>query len=349
MSPSGQIQIFGGAFQNMEGGALSFGYLIIELSHDENLASVPEQIVGGLKVKVNLDISGNIPLLPPTYLFVNSLITPANSYYIVRGFDQSGTTAFASPQLWTIPASPDPYNVGNIIPASPPGSGLSVSGQITLQTNSVNNSVQNLENLVAGTNITLVNSGGATTISSTSGGASFSTAGSAMFYPGVNLPGAVNLNGNFAANASANTVGVIPLILLASYTIRKISNQVRSGLAANFATCAIYSADGNTKLIDAGANAFNLNSSSTQVVTLGSPVVLSPGSYLFGWGSTSGSGTLSNAGFFIDAVTDALFNAASTNVSTAANAISGGAMPATLGTLTANSSITNVPIYIFLV
>jgi hypothetical protein len=182
------------------------------------------------------------------------------------------------------------------------------------------------------------------------GAATFSTAGSAMFYPGINLPGYVNLNGNFAAAATSNAVGVLPLVLTASYTVRKIANQVRSGLNSANGVCAVYSADGNTKLIDSGANAFNLNSSSTQVVTLGSPVVLAAGEYLFAWGATSGSGTLANAGFYLDAVTPALYNAGTSGfVATAANAISAGAMPATLGTLTGTTNITNVPMYLFIV
>lgn len=120
-TPTGMAQITGGAFQDLEGAPLANGILLIELSHDSNLGSVPEQVVAGLKRTVTLDSSGNIPNSPATYLFINSLLTPSGSYYIVRGFKSDGTSAFG-PQYWII--STDPTNVGSIIPYNPPGNGL---------------------------------------------------------------------------------------------------------------------------------------------------------------------------------------------------------------------------------
>lgn len=117
-TPVGMAQIEGGKFQDLEGSPLSNGTLLIELSHDCNLGSVPEQVVAGLKRIVTLDSSGNIPSNPPTYLFINSLLTPAGSYYIVRGFKSDGTNAFG-PQFWVI--STDPTDVGTLIPTNPPG------------------------------------------------------------------------------------------------------------------------------------------------------------------------------------------------------------------------------------
>jgi hypothetical protein len=117
-TPTGMAQVTGGKFQDLEGAPLANGILLIELSHDSNLGSVPEQVVAGLKRTVTLDLNGNIPSNPPTYLFINSLLTPAGSYYIVRGFKADGTNAFG-PQYWII--TTDPTDVGTLIPNNPPG------------------------------------------------------------------------------------------------------------------------------------------------------------------------------------------------------------------------------------
>jgi hypothetical protein len=123
-TPAGQVQIYGGAFQDFEGTPLSLGYLVLELSHDENLASPAEQIVGGLKRRITLDTNGNIPTNPPTYLFNNSLLTPSNSYYIVRAFKSDGTEAWRSFQYWSL--TTDPTDAGTLIPYNPPGNALNL-------------------------------------------------------------------------------------------------------------------------------------------------------------------------------------------------------------------------------
>jgi hypothetical protein len=61
--------------------------------------------------------------------------------------------------------------VATIVPLSPPGGGLNLNnGFLTLETNGVVNSNQNLLNLVAGSGITLSNSAGTTTISASGSG-----------------------------------------------------------------------------------------------------------------------------------------------------------------------------------
>lgn len=123
-TPAGMCQIVGGNFQDMRGSVLANGVLLFELSHDENLASPAAQVVGGLKRTVTLDVSGNIPTNPPTYLFNNSLLTPGSSYYTVRAFKQDLTEAWRAPQIWQI--STDPTDVGSLIPYNPPGNALNL-------------------------------------------------------------------------------------------------------------------------------------------------------------------------------------------------------------------------------
>lgn len=123
-TPAGMVQVTGGNFQDCEGAVLANGILLVELSHDENLASPATQVVGGLKRTIVLNNTGNIASNPPTYLFNNSLLTPSNSYYIVRAFKSDGTEAWRSFQYWQL--STDPTDVGTLIPYNPPGNALNL-------------------------------------------------------------------------------------------------------------------------------------------------------------------------------------------------------------------------------
>lgn len=208
-------RISGGLFRDFAGIPLANGYLVMELSHDEQDAAGPAQVVGGLKIRIPLDNNGSIA--GNVSVEVNSSLLPTGSYYIVNAYRNDGTKAWKAAQFVQVPASPNPYNVGNWIPTNPPGSTFSSGGGgasilletngvpngdqfllnlhssdgsvtltddgvgsvnlqssatgILLQTNGVSNSVQNKENLIAGTNITLAADGaGGTTINSTASG-----------------------------------------------------------------------------------------------------------------------------------------------------------------------------------
>jgi hypothetical protein len=186
----------------------------------------------------------------------------------------------------------------------------------------------------------------------TAGGNVFSTAGSAFFYSGQTINGVTAGNNGFASTNTANVVSYCLLNLLATYTVRQIATRVGSGSGSStFASCAVYTSDGNTKLIDAGANAFNTQNGNTALsVTLGSPVVIGPGTYIVAWsGTANNSGSASLAHTYTSAtIAQTLTPITSVAVGTAANAMSGGAMPATLGALTASSAF-DLPGFIFLV
>jgi len=196
-------------------------------------------------------------------------------------------------------------------------------------------------------------------VHSVAGGASFSTAGQGFFLGGQSFGPVVQDSSTMATN---NVVYVVQLNLLAPYKISKVVEytQTASGSGEHF-TAGLYSADGNTKLIDAGANAFQLSDHSqySTVVTLGASVTVGPGTYWFAFGGasvSSGANVLSHVlGQGMTALLDgAQFGTGPTlsaKFGTAANALSAGALPATLGAITAldNSNLQYVPAIAFMV
>src|SRR6266478_8655735 len=170
------VQLTGGNFQGADGQVLDSGYLTLNLSHDEQDPATGTQIAAGLPVKIILDNVGSIAGIQKVW--ATDVLLPAGAYYIVEAFRADGTTAWDAPQFQTVPSGSS-LNVGTWIPSNPVPQPPAPT--ITLQTNGVNNSVQNLENLVAGTNITLTNTAGATTITAASGAVG---ASSYMWGPG---------------------------------------------------------------------------------------------------------------------------------------------------------------------
>lgn len=159
------VQLTGGAFQDAEGDVLNNGWLTMSLSHDEQDPSTSTQIAAGIPVKIFLDNNGNVAGIQSVW--ATDVLLPNNAYYIVEAFRSDGSLAWLSPQNQTVPTGSS-LNIGTWIPNQP---GVPPTTQtITLQTNGVNNSSQTLENLAAGSNITLTNVGGTTTIAATGGG-----------------------------------------------------------------------------------------------------------------------------------------------------------------------------------
>ena len=162
--PTPNLTLENGSFVDFEGNPLANGYLLMELSHDEQYSASNYQVVAGLKIKITLDASGNIN--PTVKVFSNDTLLPVGSYYIVRAFRSDGANAWADFQYWTLSSSPNPLDVGTIVPSNPPSSGSGGgSSSVLLQTNGVSNTVQNVENLISGAGISLTaDSLGGTTI-----------------------------------------------------------------------------------------------------------------------------------------------------------------------------------------
>ena len=253
MPVTGKIQIEGGLFQNFEGSPLANGYLIVQLSHDEQESVDPGLVTGLPKIKITLDSNGNIPASPAVMIWPNDQLLPGNSFYTVVGYASDGAQVFG-PQYWNLTSAVSPYNVANQQPTNPPGSGLGGSGQsLILETNGTQNSNQALLNLANGSNVTITNSAGTTTISA-SGGPSFNTSGQGGFWSaGLNVSG---IGGTTATTVTvspvANQITAIQFELFAGHTIRTVSCFVITSVGSSSANFGVYNASG-AKLLDSGA------------------------------------------------------------------------------------------------
>ncbi len=141
---AGLNQITGGKFQDFEGNVLANGYLMMELSHDEQESVDPGEVIAGHDLRVPLDANGTIA--GTVLVWPNDQLNPANSYYTVNAYSRSGVLAWRTPQYQTVPSSPSPFNVGNWIPSNPAPVGAPV-GSVLLRNNGINNSSQSVLNL----------------------------------------------------------------------------------------------------------------------------------------------------------------------------------------------------------
>jgi hypothetical protein len=156
-----KVQLTGGAFQDSEGNVLNLGYLVMELSNDEQIPSTT-QIGSGIKVTIELDANGNVfgtetLDLPKQYVWPNDLLTPAGSYYRVTAYTAKGQIAWG-PQDVQVLSAPDPFNVGAWVPFAPDSSVTTVTVP-TIEVNSVATTVQSVLDLVQNGNITIADLG----------------------------------------------------------------------------------------------------------------------------------------------------------------------------------------------
>ena len=111
----------GGAFQDSEGYPLSNGWLILQLSHDSNVAVLGgptgAQVVAGIKVKLLLNTLGNVT--PGQFLWTNDALTPLGSYYRVVAYNSRGIQVWAFPQIFFIEPFAASIDIGTIQPSIP--------------------------------------------------------------------------------------------------------------------------------------------------------------------------------------------------------------------------------------
>jgi hypothetical protein len=170
-------------------------------------------------------------------------------------------------------------------------------------------------------------------------GPSFTTAGQGFFFGGQSYG---PVDAGYSSVNTSNVVYVVQLNLSASYTIRKLTEYtVTANDVSGYVIAGIYSIDGNTKLIDSGANAFqsSIHSEWATTVTLATPVVIGPGTYWFAFAGYGSGGILChNLNIYTGALLNGYqFGSGFSNpikFGTAANPSSAGALPATLGTIT---------------
>ena len=171
------VKLINGNFQDFEGNIVANGSLKLEISQDEQLSSSTGQLCGGRTVSIPLDASGNIlgsstsPSGPAQYVYPTDAMVPINASYTGWVYTAQGQLVWG-PNYGLLVPSGATFNVDNWVPNSTNAVPNTSGNSITLETNGVVNPVQNVENLIAGSNITLTADGsGGTTI--TAGAASF--------------------------------------------------------------------------------------------------------------------------------------------------------------------------------
>ena len=231
------------------------------------------------------------------------------------------------------------------------GTGVfSVPPSTSLQVNGTPNGSETLLNLAQGAGITVVDEGsGQVMISSTvQPGGSFTTGGFFESFAGINDAGgqsatAVSLTkGGSAETATNNQVICFQLLLKSQYNIQTIS-FFESGAVSGHASCAIYSSDGTTRLLYAGANAFDTSNVTTrQTVTINGStgVTLLPGQYWFACSATSSSANSSLGASLTSGAAGyaTAFNLNRTRAGISNQTMSGGGMPSGLGVISAIST-----------
>lgn len=178
---------------------------------------------------------------------------------------------------------------------------------------------------------------------------SFTTAGTALFTGGQTINAPTGAGAAFSPGAP-NKVICCRLVLVGTYTVRSIALRVQSGSGgADFACCAIYDAAGTTKVLDAGTNAFSVNSGATNTSVSITPVTIGNAAYWFACSATTtsaqsgGSHPITSASAMYTAT-----NLVQTVVGTSANSLSAGAMPSSLGAITPDATF-DFPAFVFLV
>ena len=155
-----------------------------------------------------------------------------------------------------------------------------------------------------------------------------------VFLPGITLPQASSVSTVVAG--TANQVRVMQVEVPVTITVGKIVANVTTISATQNIFVGVYDTAGN-KLLEAAVSCAVLNGATT---SLGTPVTLTPGTYLYAVSAsdtTCAAGGMSLSGGWFN-----MLDKNTTRTATAANAVSGGIMPSTLGTLTFNSSFTPI-------
>ena len=119
---AGLVTLTGGTFQDAMGNLLSDGYLICELSQDEQLSSSQGQAVGGRKIKVLLGTDGNVLASPAQKVWPTDEMNPGNASYTVWGYTEEGQLVWG-PNYGLLVPTGSTYNVDGWVPNQIGGSG----------------------------------------------------------------------------------------------------------------------------------------------------------------------------------------------------------------------------------
>lgn len=131
---------------------------------------------------------------------------------------------------------------------------------------------------------------------------------------------------------SDNVVRCFPIFLSTKIVVAKVAFEVVTLSVGSLAAIGIYSADGNTLLINSGA--VSTTTAGVKTVTLGSPVTLAPGKYIY---AVTANNTTPTSYAALTGSFNVLLNAFTTTAGTAANASASGVLPSTTGVITTSS------------
>jgi hypothetical protein len=322
------IQLIGGKFQDGQGNLLANGYLKMVLNQDATIAGVGS-ICSGIEITIKLNSSASVDTSTAQYVWGNDAMLPLNSYYTVTGYSAAGQPCWG-PNIQQVVGS-GTFDCGTWIPnqiyswtPSPTSVILEVNGTLA--------SSQALQNLTAGANITITDEGGGE-IEIAAAGASALTVGS-FIGPGFPTPfpfyGGTNTSGPMST--TPDQISFFQFTLPFAITISRVTVYIATDAAGGTVNFGIYDSTG-AKLLDSGAiNATSLGSSYNNIT----PVTLAPGTYYFAQSANSTTVRVPVATGYEAVLTDML-NAKNVKIGQAQNPTSAGVMPATLGTLTADS------------
>lgn len=170
---STKVQLVGGAFQDAEGNVLANGYLELILNQD-NAVVGSGNITAGVTLRVQLDSDGNAasststPSATNQFIWGTDVMVVPNAYYRVTGYTANGQTAWG-PNNQQIQGS-GTFDLGTWTP-NQVISWIPPLQNLQLEVGGTPNQSQSLLNLVAGSNVTIVDEGaGEVEISASSGG-----------------------------------------------------------------------------------------------------------------------------------------------------------------------------------
>lgn len=272
-------------------------------------------------------------------LWGNNSITPNTTFYTVQFWDQGRITSQGN---YLFNANTNLNTAAQLnTPPVPPGFSL------VLENNSVLNSSQSTLNLVNTDGSVVITDLGWGSIQLSAEQSGLATVGQGGFAgPGITLlyPYYGQSLSSTPAGTTNNQITVFQFVLNSSFTISKVTSLITTGAAGASVNFGIYSPAGN-KLLDSGAlNATTSNSAVSN--TLGSPVALSSGVYLFAQ-STSNTGVQVPGLATTSVAATNMLNLHAVRIGQTANSTSAGVMPATLGTITADSLYLNAAVPFF--
>ena len=364
-----KVQLTGGAFQDSMGNLLANGYLTMKLSNDAEVDA--SLICSGIELRIQLDANGSVVVSPAQAVWGNDQLLPVNTFYKVTGYSSRGQVSWG-PNNQQVLGSGGTFDVGTWIPNLvidwvPP---LQVPA---IEVNGAPTSLQSLINLTDSASVLFTNPSGGQIVATATAAlppvqvngtdilaspADFVNSANVVFSnPSANHitatailpppnPNPVFCSTDFFLEGgdyinSINVTDVVPPVcsvmnLMVAAVFSKITMNVSTASAGTQVSMAIYSADGTTKIFDAGALAFDAGSIGAKTLNLLSPFTLPAGRYMVAWSTNAAPTAVKAAGI----PELAIFNSFMSPMYEAAqvygaytNVPVGTTMPASLGTI----------------